>query len=194
MVRFSDHGELGLAHGGLRQKAFNVYEETLRVPLIFSNPALAPEARSCPHPASLVDLVPTIAGLTGAEPPPGVSGADLSPLLRDPEAPPVQDEVLFTFDDMHAGTGQVPEILPGVPGRIRCIRERRFKYARYFNDDDAVAPEHEMYDLEDDPLELENLAHPDHPRYGEPAVRAERERLAARLAAVEERLERLAGA
>ena len=194
VVRFSDHGELGLAHGGLRQKAFNVYEETLRVPLVFSNPSLAPEARSCPHPASLVDLVPTIAGLTGAEPPPGVSGADLSPLLRDPEAPPVQDEVLFTFDDMHAGTGMVADILPGVPGRIRCIRERRFKYARYFNDDDGVAPEHEMYDLENDPLELENLAHPDHPRYGEPAVRAERERLAARLAAVEERLERLAGA
>ena len=188
VVRFSDHGELGLAHGGLRQKAFNVYEETIRVPLIFSNPSLAPEARSCPHPASLVNLVPTIAGLTGAEPPPGLSGTDLSPLLRDPGAPPVQDQVLFTFDDMHAGTGQVADILPGVPGRIRCIRERRFKYARYFRDGDGPPAEYEMYDLDEDPLELENLAHPDHPRYHEPAVRAERERLAAKLAALEERL------
>ena len=194
VVRFSDHGELGLAHGGLRQKAFNVYEETLRVPLIFSNPALAPEARSCPHPASLVNLVPTIAGLTGAEPPPGASAAPTCPRCSATRRRRrSQDEVLFTFDDMHAGTGQVAEILPGVPGRIRCIRERRFKYARYFNDDDGVAPEHEMYDLENDPLELENLAHPDHPRYGEPAVRAERERLAARLAAVEERVGRAAG-
>jgi choline-sulfatase len=188
VVRFSDHGELGLAHGGLRQKAFNVYEETLRVPLIFSNPALVPEGASCAHPASLVDIVPTVLGLLGVDVPAELHGADLSPLVRDPGAEPVQDEVPFTFDDMHAGTGRVPELLPGIPGRIRCIRERRFKYARYFNDDAAVAPEYEMYDLQDDPLELENLAHPDHPRYDEPGVRAERERLAARLAAVEARL------
>ena len=133
VVRFSDHGEMGLAHGGLRQKAFNVYEETIRVPLIFSNPSLAPEARSCPHPASLVNLVPTIAGLTGAEPAAGTErDRPLAPATRPRGPPPVQDEVLFTFDDMHAGTGQVADILPGVPGRIRCIRERRFKYARYF--------------------------------------------------------------
>jgi arylsulfatase A-like enzyme len=50
----------------LRQKAFNVYEETMRVPLIFSNPVLFPDPATCPHPASLVDLVPTVAGLTGA--------------------------------------------------------------------------------------------------------------------------------
>ena len=62
VVRFSDHGELAMSHGGLRQKAFNVYEESIRVPLIFSNPWLFPEARSCEHPASLVDLMPTFAG------------------------------------------------------------------------------------------------------------------------------------
>jgi choline-sulfatase len=31
IVRTSDHGELGMAHGGMRQKSFNVYEESLRV-------------------------------------------------------------------------------------------------------------------------------------------------------------------
>lgn len=46
LVRFSDHGEPAMSHGGLRQKAFNVYEESLRVPLIFSNPHLFPEARA----------------------------------------------------------------------------------------------------------------------------------------------------
>ena len=45
IVRFSDHGELAISHGGLRQKAFNVYEETLRVPLIVSNPRLVPAGR-----------------------------------------------------------------------------------------------------------------------------------------------------
>lgn len=181
VVRLSDHGELGLAHGGLRQKAFNVYEESLRVPLIFSNPGLADGGRSCPHPASLVDLLPTVAGLLGINPLADQAGADLSPLVRDPGGPPVRDEVLFTFDDMHAGTGAVPELLPTAPGRIRCIRERRFKYARYFDSAGRHPDEHEMYDLEADPLELENLAHPEHPRHGDPEVAAERERLAARL-------------
>jgi hypothetical protein len=46
-----------------------------------------------------------------------------------------------------------------------------------------------MYDLQDDPHELENLAHPSHPRYGEPAVAAERDRLAAKLAELEARLD-----
>ena len=189
IVRFSDHGELAMSHGGLRQKAFNVYEETMRVPLIFSNPVLFPEPVKCAHPASLVDLVPTVAGLTGAAPPPGLRGADLSPLLRDPGSGPVQDEVLFTFDDMHAGTGKVREVVPAA-GRIRCIREQRFKYARYFHAEGSFPAEYEMYDLAEDPDELENLAHPDHPRYDDPAVVAERERLQAKLAAAEERLAR----
>jgi arylsulfatase A-like enzyme len=116
-------------------------------------------------------------------------GADLSPLIRDPANGAVQDEVLFTFDDMHPGTGRVQEVLPNLAGRIRGIRERRFKYARYFRADGAAPEEHEMYDLQDDPHELENLAHPSHPRYGEPAVAAERDRLAAKLAELEARLD-----
>lgn len=190
VVRFSDHGELAMSHGGLRQKAFNVYEETLRVPLIISNPLLVPEGRACEHPASLVDLMPTLAGVLGVEPPAGLRGTDLTPLLRDPDAGPVQDEVLFTFDDMHAGTGFLKEVVPGAAGRIRCIREPRFKYARYFHAEGSHPTEHEMYDLLEDPDELHNLAHPDHPRFGDPAVAAERERLAAKLARIEDELAR----
>jgi arylsulfatase A-like enzyme len=190
VVRFSDHGELAMAHGGLRQKAFNVFEESIRVPLIFSNPALVPEGRSCPHPASLVDIMPTVASLLGVEPPPGLRGTDLAPLVRDGAAEPVQDEVLFTFDDVHAGTGLVHKVLPGAPGRIRCIRERRFKFARYFDSEGAHPTEYEMYDLSNDPYELDNLAHPDHPRYAEVDVRRERDRLTAKLDRIEQQLAR----
>lgn len=76
----------------------------------------------------------------------------------------------------------IGEVLPGAPGRIRSIRERRFKYAPYVDSEGRHPDQHEMYDLDTDPLELENLAHPDHPRQDEPTVAAERERLAARLA------------
>ncbi len=189
IVRFSDHGELGMAHGGLRQKVFNVYEESLRVPLIFSNPLLFPERRTCEHPASLIDLMPTFAGLLNVDPPPGLRGVDLSPTIRDPEHGPVQDEVLFTFDDMRAGAGNFREVVPAA-GRIRCVREPRFTYARYFHADGSFPEEFEMYDRDEDPYELANLAHPDHSRYAEPEVAVERERLAAKLAVLEDRLAR----
>ena len=44
IVRSADHGEMGLSHGGLRQKMFNAYEETIHVPLVVSNPVLFPRA------------------------------------------------------------------------------------------------------------------------------------------------------
>jgi arylsulfatase A-like enzyme len=42
VIHMSDHGEMGMAHGGQRQKNFNFYEESLRAPLICSNPKLFP--------------------------------------------------------------------------------------------------------------------------------------------------------
>ena len=56
IIRTSDHGEMGLAHGGLRQKNFNVYEESQRVPLVYSSPRLFPRPRATSalvsHPSS----------------------------------------------------------------------------------------------------------------------------------------------
>ena len=46
IVRTADHGEMGLTHGGLRQKNFNFYEEAIRVPLVYSNPKLFPRPLS----------------------------------------------------------------------------------------------------------------------------------------------------
>ena len=45
VIATADHGEMGLAHGGLRQKNFNFYEESIRIPLVYSNPKLFPKAR-----------------------------------------------------------------------------------------------------------------------------------------------------
>jgi choline-sulfatase len=82
VVRFSDHGELGLAHGGLRQKMFNAYEETMRIPLIVSNPLLFPGGATSRAPVSLVDVVPTMLALAGADSGGAIlDGVDLTPVL-----------------------------------------------------------------------------------------------------------------
>ncbi len=199
VVRCSDHGEMGLSHGGLRQKAFNAYEETINVPLVISNPLLFPRPAETDALASLIDLLPTLARLAGASPPPGAQGVDLSPVLAryaspGREAPEraqadfasvrehpkpevtVRDSVHFTYDDHQAATAQAEA--PGQPDRVRCIRDSHMKYAVYLDPLGRAAPEYEMYDLERDPLERLNLL--DH-RTGEPrqaSNRADRNRLA----------------
>ena len=54
---------MGLAHGGMREKAYNAYEETIHVPLVVSNPKLFPSPVRTEALASLIDLMPTVATL-----------------------------------------------------------------------------------------------------------------------------------
>lgn len=160
VIRTSDHGEMGMAHGGMRQKSFNVYEETMRVPLTFSNPRLFPEARQSDALVSHVDLLPTLASLIGAPDDARAEwqGVDYSAQLLDPAAPPPQEYVLFTYDDLRCAQNVVQLVPP--PNRIQCMRTDRYKLARYY-DGAGVQPEQwEMYDVHEDPGELINLAHP----------------------------------
>ncbi|UCH96343.1 MAG: sulfatase-like hydrolase/transferase [Candidatus Aminicenantes bacterium] len=190
IVRTADHGEMGLAHGGLTQKMFNVYEETIHIPLIISNPVLFPERKTTDHLASTIDILPTLAGLLKVEPPEGLPGVDLSPLIREYEYDngPKDDlnlrtEVLFTFDDFRV-EGDRPSAVAAA-NRIRCVRTKEWKYARYFHADSSYKEEYEMYDLKNDPNELDNVAWPGSPRYEE--VREEREKLKLLLADLEEK-------
>ena len=179
IVRTSDHGELGLSHGGLRQKMFNGYEEALRVPLVISNPALFPSARESDALVSLVDVVPTLMGLSGE---PGdatrFDGIDLGPILSG-SASSVRDAVLFTYDDHQAGTAF--QDVPGQPNRIRCVRDSRWKYAVYLDPSGRVAPEYELYDLETDPNETSNLVDKHSGRAASQDAQRERLRLHDRL-------------
>ena len=87
VLRTSDHGEMGLSHGALRQKAFNAYEETINVPLVISNPTLFPEPAETDALASLVDVVPTVIALAGGAPADDLRGRDLSPILAEAANP-----------------------------------------------------------------------------------------------------------
>ncbi len=174
VVRTSDHGELGLSHGGLRQKMFNAYEEAIHVPFVVSSPALFDGPRTSDALVSLVDVVPTMLGLAGAgAEDPGLDGRDLGPVLRG-ERDAVRDAILFTYDDHQAGTAF--QEAPGQPNRIRCLREGRWKYAVYLDPTGTERPEYELYDLEADPVEAVNLVdkHTGRGRSGEADAQARR--------------------
>ena len=74
VVFTADHGEALGDHGELTHGLF-AYEAVLRVPLVLWAPGLAPARRR--DVAGHVDLLPTLAGAAGVEPPAGLPGRDL---------------------------------------------------------------------------------------------------------------------
>lgn len=185
IMRTSDHGEMGMSHGGMRQKMFNAYEESLNVPLIISNPELFPEPRETEAPASLCDLLPTMADLAGIDiGGDGVRGRSLGPILRG-EAERVQEGSLFTFDDHQSGSAYRDVTPP--PNRIRAWRTPTATYAEYVDPAGGTPPEYELYDMTRDPLQAINLVDRD---TGEAKHPADRELLRSMRAALREELER----
>jgi choline-sulfatase len=184
VVATADHGEMGTAHGGLRQKNFNFYEETTRVPLVYSNPRLFPGPETNRSIVSHVDFLPTLAGLLDAPDHARANwqGVDYSDQILSRWAPPPQAYTVFTYDDWQSGQSSGP--YPQPPNHIVSIREERYKIARYYDADGNVPPQWEMYDLENDSLERTNLAYQDYQRT--PEQEAEYERLKRMLARVEE--------
>jgi choline-sulfatase len=202
VFRCADHGEMGLSHGGLRQKAFNAYEETINVPLVISNPVLFPEPAQSDAMVSLVDVLPTIASVAGTALDGQAKGRDLAPIIAKRAAPDnerlrrsdvdlgpiaahaapsdsVQDEIHFTYDDHQAATAL--QDVPGQPNRIRAVRTEDAKFALYFDPEGKKPPEYEMYDLVRDPHEGRNLVDRDTGEPLDPGDAALRSELGQRL-------------
>ncbi len=182
VIRTSDHGEMGLAHGGLRQKCFNAYEETLRVPLVYSNPRLWSRPQTSRAMVSHVDFLPTLASLVDAPVSARANwqGVDYSAAVLQRLAPPPQDYVAFTYDDWQVGQTSGPYVKP--PQHIVSLRETRWKIAEYYDVAGKVPSQWEMYDLKGDPLEHKNLAHKGYKRT--PAQEKQYRRLRRKLARV----------
>ena len=188
IIRTADHGEMGLTHGGLRQKNFNFYEEALRVPLVYSNPKLFPRPLKSNALVSHVDLLPTLASLVEAPKSARTTwqGVDYSSLVLDPgPKKSAQDYIVFTYDDYQSGQSHGP--YPKPPNHIVSIREGRWKLAKYYaiEADEPTPPQWEMYDLKTDPLETKNLAHKGYER--SQLQEKEFQRLKKKLAAVEKK-------
>jgi len=83
----SDHGEEFAEHGGFQHGAA-VYEESLRVPLLFWGPGRIPVARRHAHPVSLIDVAPTIVDLLDLPVPEDLDGVSLKDVILDGEPLP----------------------------------------------------------------------------------------------------------
>jgi arylsulfatase A-like enzyme len=157
LVLFTSDQGLAFGQHGFRGTKVAAYDANVRSPLIFSMPGRIPENRVCKTPVSGPDLVSTMLRFTGMPAPWEMHGRDLTPLLRDPDSRWDHPAMLVaTGQKFGSDTHVIPEGQGAFHGDVPwyvMIRDRRYKYVR------PLIPDYEeLYDLDRDPEELDNLA------------------------------------
>ena len=146
VIYSSDNGSMEGAHRLVGK--WNMYEESIRVPLIIRDPRLPAGSRGRRSQMALnIDIAPTILALAGVPALQTMQGSDLQPILRDPNAKG-RNEWYYEHDIELEGAGKP---LP----RCEGIRTERWKYIRY---KDTNPLQEELFDLQSDPLEENNLS------------------------------------
>ncbi len=125
------------------------YEESLRVPLIISDPRAPKRKRGTTsgNMALNIDIPATILGFAGISQPSGYQGSNLRAVLDDVNKKPWRRSFFCEHRMEH-------EKLPKYAG----IHEGRYVYANYYEQN---PPYEFLHDLEKDPDELENFAKDD---------------------------------
>jgi arylsulfatase A-like enzyme len=133
VVLWSDHGfQLGEKE---RWAKYSLWERATRVNLMWVAPGVTKPGSTCSKPVNLLDIYPTLASLTGCEPPAKqLEGSDLAGLLKNPGAAWDKPSVT-TFGFKNYG-----------------VRSDRYRYIVYADGTE------ELYDHKKDKWEWSNLA------------------------------------
>ncbi|MFT4514212.1 MAG: arylsulfatase B [Planctomycetota bacterium] len=145
-------GDNGTANGGV-QPPFNpqrskgtIYQNGIRVPLIFKGPAVSGSPRVEQGLAHVVDLFPTLAAMQGVATSPE-HGVDLTPLLQAGGQTPPRE---FVFTEQFTGTTPMT-----AANDQEVILDGRFTYLRFVRPNGSIRQQ--LFDLNSDPLQLTNL-------------------------------------
>ncbi len=131
VVFIGDNGFLLGNHGWGKP---TLYEDDVRVPLIVTAPGLTKPGSSLNQLVELVDIYPSLAELCGLPSPTNIDGVSFVPLMRDANSKGKQ--VVFS-----------------TTGNQRMVRTAKYKYTVY-NEGET---REQLFDLEEDPLEMNNL-------------------------------------
>jgi len=137
VIYTSDHGD-NLGARGIWGKS-TLYEESVKVPMIMSGPGLAPSV--CDTPVDLLDLYPTILQAAGVDPAPEMNDRPGRSLIDVARAAPEPERLVLS--EYHAAGSNSAGFM---------LRKGRWKYHYY------VGFRPELFDLENDPEELHDLA------------------------------------
>jgi len=134
----SDHGE-GLGDHGEQEHGLFLYRETIRVPLIVRLPRDQSAGRRIATPVQHIDLVPTILDWLGLPAQPRLRGRSLRPLFTGGTIPETGLYAEALYSRYHFGWSE-----------LYALTDSRYSFIR--------APRDELYDVQHDPAERENLA------------------------------------
>jgi arylsulfatase A-like enzyme len=101
VVFTADHGDEFHEHGGLGH-GITLYQEVVRVPLLFVHPDLREHARRIRVPVSTVDVLPTVLEWVGADPPEGLDGISLWPWIVGAGQPPADRALVSELGNLKA--------------------------------------------------------------------------------------------
>ncbi len=156
LVVFTSDNGFNCGHHGFWGKGngtfpLNMYDTSVKVPMIVSHPGRIPQGRVTEALASGYDVMPTLLEYLGvANPQAGrLPGRGLAPVLAGNDNAGRDDVVVF--DEY---------------GPVRMIRDTRWKYVHRY----PYGP-HELYDLANDPGERTNLAGSDDPEAAKATAR-----------------------
>lgn len=144
----ADHGDMGGDHG-LFQKGPYLYDPAVRVPLLFSWPGTLAEGRRCEALVEQVDIAPTICELLGLPVPERMQGRSLVPLLTGSRPPAEFRQGVYAeyYNSNPAATS--PQRKPVYATMWRTATHKLVVY--------HGEPFGELYDLQRDPKEYDNL-------------------------------------
>ncbi|MBS3761673.1 MAG: sulfatase-like hydrolase/transferase [Planctomycetes bacterium] len=143
VIYTSDHGEDKGDHGLWWKNC--MYEHAARVPLIVRYPERWSGGQRRKGACSLVDLVQTIVGLAEAEAPPDWDGDSMVQWMDDADTD-WKDVALSEYYAHNIASG------------FTMLRQGAHKYVYHNRMDEEHGPERELYNLESDPGEFDNLA------------------------------------
>ena len=138
VVFTSDHGHYFGQHGLIAKGAFH-YDDGIRVPMIARLPGQIPAGQLSHSLQSLVDYAPTFLSYCGLDIPDEMTGINQEPIWNGDESSARQHVII---ENRHQPTTL----------HLKTYVEERYKLTLYFDRDYG-----EIFDLRDDPGELNNL-------------------------------------
>jgi arylsulfatase A-like enzyme len=160
VVFTSDQG-LAMGHHGMTIKVAP-YDDNIRIPFIVRLPEGRSGGRAIDAPVNVIDLIPTFFDYAGIDLPWEMHGDNLRPLLENPrvkwDRPILQENFSKSFGSQTRGGRTIFNAEKGLPNQNVdwwiFLRAGNFKYIRTLVEDEIE----ELYNIENDPRELTNLA------------------------------------
>ena len=177
VIFVSDHGDY-VGEYGLQRKGAGMPEVLMRIPLVVAGGDVVAQRRD--ELVSMVDLLPTVCGLTDLEVPAGVQGRDLTPLLVGGEGSAEEFASVYAelgYGGVAYGEADRPPLHFSYEGRtfdeLNSVTQSGGERMVVRSHDKLIMADDgsgQLFDLDLDPAELDN-------RYDDPTCATQRDEL-----------------